>query len=246
VRFPDSALEASRQRLSAWWAEQDPPKSPGLKAFNLDGERWMEDPEAALFHVAVAAALFFRMPPAQAQVAFQALERSGALEALHAGLLPEGPLELDVQALMWASVVARRCAEHPDLAADLERAKEAAEAFKLLDAALGRGLFNIELFWILRLLSSMGSLRLPGSEALTALPRRGVRDTLFRLGFLENPYAADTAALLKASAAARAALPQVLAADEALEAFGQAAGCCYGCPQKKRCDLPCRERSDLS
>ena len=68
----------------------------------------------------------------------------------------------DAQALMLASIVARRCAEHPDVALKLEKRGTAQAVFEQLETCLGQGLFNIELFWILRALAEIGVVRTEG------------------------------------------------------------------------------------
>lgn len=250
VVFPDDVLAETRERVAGWWAAQPatPGPVPGAVEFGLDAESFFEDPERALFEVAVAAALAFRLrrPRAGVLSAFAELRDCGALAALYGGTTPEEPPEVgDAQALMLASLVARRCAEHPDLAASLERLETARAVFEQLEGSLGRGLFGVELFWIVRTLGTVGFLRLPDLGLLTAIPDRGVRDTLYRLGFLPTPYAANAPALAEAAAAARRAVGDGAHPDEALAAFAAAAGCAYGCPHRRRCDLPCRERADL-
>ena len=79
------------------------------------------------------------------------------------------------------------------------------------------------------------------AKAITVTPHRIVRDTLFRLGFVETPYAKDGAALIAAASAARKAVPKG-AADEILTMFALAAGCAYDCTHRRTCDFPCRER----
>jgi hypothetical protein len=124
----------------------------------------------------------------------------------------------------------------------LEQKKTAAEAFVALDGALGRGLFRIELLWILRMLGQLGVIRYDDLPDYTAVPYRLVRDTLFRLGFAESPYASDAATLANAAKAARRAAGASEPADEVLAAFALGAGCAYDCSHRKTCDFPCRER----
>jgi hypothetical protein len=131
----------------------------------------------------------------------------------------------------------------PELAASLEGRTNAAEAFAALDAALGRGLFRTELFWIMDMLSRLGVVRYDDLGDFTVSPHRIVRDTLFRLGFIATPYASDAAALAAAAKAARKAVPSG-PADEILTLFALSAGCAYDCAHRKSCDLPCRERLD--
>lgn len=238
---PERALAA--ERILAWWGEEavDDPR-PTADDFGLDAEAFQEDPDQGIFRLGVAAALAFGPDAHRAVDRFAALRDSGALDALHAGTRPDGPVQVDADALITASVVARRVAEAPDLAATLERADDAAGAFEALEAAFGRGLFGLELFWMLWTLAGLGVIRRQGAEAFATLPDRRVRDVLYRLGFLATPYAADMTAL---RAAAAAAAPFGAGAHHTLTAFARAAGCGYGCAQRRRCDLPCRERADL-
>jgi hypothetical protein len=197
-----------------------------------------------VYRVAVAAALAFRLDRDRGAVvaAFSALDQAGVLGDLYQGIVPENlPVQVDARALMLASLAARRCAEVPELASQLDGRASAAEAFASLDAALGRGLFRTELFWIMDMLSKLGVIRYDDLGDYTVTPHRIVRDTLFRLGFIDSPYASDGAALTAATKAARKAVAEG-PADEILTLFALACGCAYDCPHRKVCDYPCRER----
>lgn len=237
--FDDAVRSDTVERLTAWWAAQsDAARGPGAADFGIDAEAFRDDPTSALFHLAVAASLSFTNDAPQA--AFDGLKAAGALDALHAGLPPTGPLQVDPGALMSASLVARRLAERPDLASEIEQAKDADAVFDLLEAAFS-GLFGLELFWMVRTLAGLGVIRRTGAATYGTLPTRALRDVLFRLGFVTSPYAPDTAAL---RAAARAAAPFGLRAELGLAAFARASGCTFGCAHRRRCTVACRERSD--
>lgn len=243
--FSDELLDETTRRIAAWWSDAKLP-SPAHKPedFGLDAEAWVEGADEVLYRVAVAAALAFRLDADHGGVirAFKALDGAGVLADLYHGTVPaELPGGVDARALMLASLAARRCAEVPDLAASLEQKKSAAEAFVALESALGRGLFRIELLWILRMLGALGVVRYDDLPDYTALPHRLVRDTLFRLGYLSSPYAADPDALAWAARATRkAGGPEV--PDEVVAGFALAAGCAYDCPHRKACEHACRER----
>jgi hypothetical protein len=161
---------------------------------------------------------------------------------LYQGTVPENlPAHVDARALMLASLAARRCAEVPELASQLDGRASAADAFAALDTALGRGLFRSELFWIMDMLGKLGVIRYADLGDFTVTPHRIVRDTLFRLGFTQSPYASDAAALAAVTRAARRAVPDG-PADEILALFALAAGCAYDCSHRRACDFPCRER----
>jgi hypothetical protein len=243
--FSDDVLDETRQRIAGWWTEASrsaPTYEPS--DFGLDPEAWVEGADEVVYRVAVAAALAFRLDRDRAAVlaAFQALDKAGVLGDLYQGTVPENlPAQVDARALMLASLAARRCAEVPELAAQLDSRTSAAEAFASLDAALGRGLFRTELFWIMSMLAKLGVLRYPDLGDFTVTPHRIVRDTLFRLGFLATPYANDAPALTAAARATRRAIPDG-PADEILATFALACGCAYDCTHRKTCDYPCRER----
>lgn len=243
--FSDEVLEETTTRLAAWW--KDTPGAAPLYSpadFGFDAEAWMEGADEVLYRIAVAAALVFRLETDRAGViaAYRALDAARVLGDLYHGTVPESlPAQVDARALMLASLAARRCAETPELAATLEQQKTAAEVFTALDGALGRGLFRIELHWILGMLGQLGVIRFDDLGELASLPHRLVRDTLFRLGFLATPYAADGAALVAAARAARKAAGAD-PADELLSRFALAAGCAYDCPNRRTCAYPCRER----
>jgi hypothetical protein len=245
--FSDDILDDTKQRIASWWAEANQP-SPTYQPsdFGLDPEAWVEGADEVVYRVAVAAALAFRLDRDRAAVlsAFGALDKAGVLGDLYQGTVPENlPTHVDARALMLASLAARRCAEVPELASQLEGRGSAAEAFASLDAALGRGLFRTELFWIMDMLAKLGVIRYADLGDFTVTPHRIVRDTLFRLGFLASPYASDGPALTAAARATRRAIPDG-PADEILATFALACGCAYDCTHRKTCDYPCRERLD--
>jgi hypothetical protein len=243
--FTDDILDETRQRIASWWSEARRPSATYQPSdFALDAEAWVEGADEVVYRVAVAAALAFRLDRDRAAVlaAFHALDKAGVLGDLYQGTVPENlPAQVDARALMLASLAARRCAEVPELASQLDGRASAAEAFASLDAALGRGLFRTELFWIMDMLAKLGVIRYPDLGDFTVTPHRIVRDTLFRLGFLETPYASDGPALTAAARATRRAVPEG-SADEILTTFALACGCAYDCTHRKTCDYPCRER----
>jgi hypothetical protein len=243
--FSDEVLDETQQRIASWWTEAQRTSSTYQPSdFALDAEAWVEGADEVVYRVAVAAALAFRLDRDRAAVlaAFHALDKAGVLGDLYQGTVPENlPVQVDARALMLASLAARRCAEVPELASQLDSRASAAEAFAALDTALGRGLFRTELFWIMDMLAKLGVLRYPDLGDFTVTPYRIVRDTLFRLGFIATPYASDGPALTAATRAARRAVPDG-PADEILATFALACGCAYDCSHRKTCDFPCRER----
>lgn len=243
--FSDEVLGETAARIAAWWGGAGMATATYHPSdFGLDTDQWVENADEVVYRIAVAAALAFRLDRARDGViaAYTALDQTGVLADLYQGTVPETlPAQVDARALMLASLAARRCAEVPDLARSLDGLASTAEAFAALDAALGRGLFRIELFWIVDMLARLGVVRYADLSDFTVTPHRIVRDTLFRLGFLTTPYATDAAALIAAARAARRAVPAG-PADEILTLFALGAGCAYDCSYRKTCDFPCRER----
>jgi hypothetical protein len=245
--FSDDVLDETRQRIASWWTDVNR-SAPSYQPsdFGLDAEAWVEGADEVLYRVAVAAALAFRLDRDRAGVvaAFAALDKAGVLGDLYQGTVPENlPAQVDARALMLASLAARRCAEVPELASQLDGRTSAAEAFAALDSALGRGMFRTELFWIMDMLDKLGVIRYADLGDFTVTPHRIVRDTLFRLGFISSPYASDGPALTAAARATRRAVPEG-PADEILATFALACGCAYDCAHRRTCDYPCRERLD--
>ncbi|MEZ4359102.1 MAG: hypothetical protein R3B48_02905 [Kofleriaceae bacterium] len=243
--FSMELLGETREQLRKWWAEVRP-ESGGYQPadFGVESEGWVENADEVLYRLTVAAALAFRLDRDRAGVmqSFAALDSSGVLADLYQGNVPEViPDSVDARALMLASLAARRCAEVPDLAASLEGQPSAAGAFATLDAALGRGLFRVELFWMFDQLRRLGVLRFEDLDDHTTTPYRLVRDTLFRLGYLASPYAYDAPSLAVAAKAAREACGEG-AAEEILISFALSAGCSYDCAHRKTCEFACRER----
>jgi hypothetical protein len=245
--FSDEVLADTTARIAAWWSGlETTPQTYQPADFGLDAEQWVEKADEVLYRVAVAAALAFRLDRDRAGVvaAYRALDQAGVLGDLYQGTVPESlPAQVDARALMLASLSARRCAEVPELASELDTRASAAEAFAALDAALGRGLFRTELFWIMEMLARLGVLRYDDLGDVTVTPHRIVRDVLFRLGFTASPYASDAASLAASAKAARRAVPAG-PADEILALFALSAGCAYDCAHRKTCDFACRERLD--
>lgn len=243
--FTDEVLDETAKKISTWWSDSNVTSlayQPG--DFQLDAEQWVENADEVLYRIAVAAALAFRLDRDRAGVitSYTALDKAGILADLYQGTVPENlPANVDARALMLASLAARRCAEVPELASSLDGRGSAAEAFASLDAALGRGLFRTELFWIMDMLSRLGVIRYDDLGDFTVTPHRIIRDTLFRLGYTSSPYASDASSLAAAAKAARRAVATG-PADEILTLFALSAGCAYDCAHRKTCDLPCRER----
>lgn len=245
--FSDEVLGETTARISSWWGSAGVAIATYQPSdFGLDADQWVENADEVVYRIAVAAALAFRLDRARDGVitAYAALDKTGVLADLYQGTVPENlPAQVDARALMLASLAARRCAEVPELARSLDGLASTAEVFAKLDAALGRGLFRIELFWIVDMLARLGVIRYPDLGDYTVTPHRIVRDTLFRLGFLPTPYAVDAEALVAAARGGRRAVPAG-PADEILTLFALAAGCGYDCSHRKTCDFPCRERLD--
>ncbi|MBA2540074.1 MAG: hypothetical protein H0V17_10605 [Deltaproteobacteria bacterium] len=245
--FTDDVRAETTSRIASWWSDAvDKARVATYQPsdFGLDAEAWVEGADEVVYRTAVAAALAFRLDRDRASVvaSFAALDKAGVLGDLYQGTVPENlPAQIDARALMLASLAARRCAEVPELAAQLDGRASAADAFASLDAALGRGLFRTELFWMMDMLGKLGVIRYDDLGDFTVTPHRIVRDTLFRLGFTDTPYANDQATLVVATRAARKAVP-IGPADEILTLFALAAGCAYDCAHRKSCDFPCRER----
>ena len=243
--FTDDVLASTATRLDSWWTVAKVTAGGYVPAdFTLDPEAWLETADEVLYRLAVAAALVFRLDGERDAViaAYRALDASGVLTDLYQGTLPDAlPGDVDPRALMLASLAARRCAEAPELAKVLEGHASARDAFAALDSALGRGLFRSELFWIMDQLAQLGVVRFADLGDFTTVPYRRVRDTLFRLGFIDQPYAADASSMVTAANAARRAAG-AHRADALLVAFSQAAGCAYECPHRRQCGVPCRER----
>ncbi|MDB4952741.1 MAG: hypothetical protein JWO36_310 [Myxococcales bacterium] len=243
--FGSDILAETTSRIAAWWTDvQHTSKAYKPSDFGLDPEQWVENADEIVYRTAVAAALVFRLDRDRGGVivAYSALDKAGVLGDLYQGIVPENlPTHVDARALMLASLAARRCAEVPELASQLEGRASAAEAFASLDTALGRGLFRTELFWMFDMLSRLGVIRYDDLGDFTVTPHRIVRDTLFRLGFVPSPYASDAQTLAMAARSARRAVPSG-PADEILTMFALAAGCAYDCSHRKTCDFPCRER----
>ena len=76
----------------------------------------------------------------------------------------------------------------------------------------------------------------------TVTPHRIVRDTLFRLGFIDSPYASDAGRARRGREGRAQAPCRPGPPTRSSTLFALAAGCAYDCPHRKTCDFPCRER----
>jgi hypothetical protein len=154
-----------------------------LPAFGLrlDAGAWVEN-GTGRHRVAVASALAPARRDRAVVTAFAALDKAGVLGDLYQGTVPENlPAQVDARALMLASLAARRCAEVPELASQLEGRASAAEAWASLDTALGRGLFRSELFWIMDMLAELGVIRYDDLGDFTVTPPDRARHVVRRL-----------------------------------------------------------------
>jgi hypothetical protein len=243
--FSSELLEETAARMQSWWSAAGKQRGGYTPAdFDFQTDAWIEGADEVIYRIAVAAALVFRLERDRAGViaAYRSLESAGVLGDLYQGTVPEKlPQDVDAKSLMLASLAARRCAESPELAATLTGQSTAADALVVLEAALGRGLFRVELFWMMEMLSNLGVVRFSDIGNVTATPYRVVRDVLFRLGFIDSPYANTPAQLAVAAHAARRASGSAVA-EELLVTFGLAAGCSYDCQHRRVCDVACRER----
>ncbi|MGH2898605.1 MAG: hypothetical protein ACRDMZ_08015, partial [Solirubrobacteraceae bacterium] len=122
--FSDDVLDETKHRIASWWTEAQRTSTTYQPSdFALDAESWVEGADEVVYRVAVAAALAFRLDRDRAAVlaAFQALDKAGVLGDLYQGTVPENlPAQVDARALMLASLSARRCAEVPELASQLD------------------------------------------------------------------------------------------------------------------------------
>ncbi len=246
--FSKDVLSETANQIQDWFSSQDS-SGPVLDIgdFGFDQATWMESSEDTFYQVCVCAALVFRMQHGTSDIiaSYKALKDSGVLRDLYDGTAPEVfPEQIDPKSLMLASLVARRCAEKSELAIELEKKKSAKEAFALLQEVLGNGLFRIELFWIMRSLQQLGAVRFKDLQDYTSIPDRNLRDVLFRLGFIDSPYAMSTKDLVVAAKAAHKCVGGEANARVVLSAFSQAAGCGYDCTMRKKCSYPCRERTE--
>lgn len=163
----------------------------GPQGFGLTRALFEEEPERALFELAVAANLRFRV--AQPTQLFEALRQAGVLEALYRGVPLMGPVQVDASALMMASLVARRLAQRADLAFEIEQADNA-DAVHALLAKTFEGLFTLEPCWMICALVELGVVRPGEAGDFGALSMRVLATLLFQLGFVVLPGEPDASA----------------------------------------------------
>ena len=211
--FSDDVLAETTPRIAAWWTEAQqrrrrPTSRPTSGSTPSSGSR---APTRSLYRVAVAAALAFRLDRDRAGViaAYTALDKAGVLADLYQGTVPENLPGAGRRARAHARVARGaplRRGPRARVAARRPRARPPRRS-PSLDAALGRGLFRTELFWIMDMLARLGVIRYDDLGDFTVTPHRIVRDTLFRLGFIASPYASDAAVARRRRRAARRAVP---------------------------------------
>lgn len=253
--FPADTLRWTAHHLDRWWQRAGGEHAQPLWVrLGIDGEAWQEDPEWTLYRLAIAAKLRALgegdTPQGEARVIerLAALEAEGVLATLYQGEAVGGPLpQIDPNILLNASQLAWRLDQSPDLVQDLERAEGATAVRELLGQAFGRGLLDEQaLEWLVYTLSRSGVVRLPDLAPQVIRYERDVRDTLYLLGFLPSPYAVTAAQHLRVSLAARQALPSTEHPERGLRAFAWASKQHFQCDHQVGCQLPCRERFEVS
>ena len=212
--FSDEILDETTSRIAAWWSEAQKP-TLALPAVGLRPRcrgSGSSRADEVVYRIAVAAALAFRLDRDRAGVvaAFGALDKAGVLADLYQGTVPENlPAQVDARALMLASLAARRCAEVPELAVAARRPRLRRRGVRRRStprSAAACSAPSCSGSWTCS--RKLGVIRYDDLGDFTVTPHRIVRDTLFRLGFIDTPYASDGAALAAAARAARKRRPR--------------------------------------
>ncbi len=257
--FDVSALETTRDTLRQSGVElpiEDP--RPWLDATGCEKRAFALEPARGLLRLAALTAFWrFDLLPTlsqgtlrqpQARVAMPLWTRvEPLLDDILEGRWPCEPIPREGEStsavLLMIALAARRLAQAPEHVAPFASKQAAVDALEHLDALFGKGLFAESIFWMLGALADMGLVSQTDAAPYRAVPTRAAREALFRLGFIDSPYAQSLQALIEASSI----LSHIYSSprgDLRLLAFVREQGCASPCIKRHRCPIACREHDE--
>jgi hypothetical protein len=191
-----------------WWRNRPGGKLLTAADYNLHKEDFDEDAVYALFKLSALALQLFRyggrLNTNKGGQSYAMLDQMGfysnlmrstqSVDDILAALMDGGMANRaeDLANLHWLLIIRRSLKTLGE-----EGVKALLEAESMSDVVTGLwqhiGNFHLtyEIIWIARELAAMGVLSCEDKEVIGVVPLPKVRETAFRLGFIETPYAAD-------------------------------------------------------
>ena len=230
-RMDESLVEQNYRAVQVWWRNRPGGKLLTAADYGISKEDFDEDPVYALFRLSALALQLFRyaghLNTSRGGQAYAMLNQMGfysnlirstqSVDKILAGLFNGGlGQHADDFANLHYLLVIRRSLKQ--LGADGVKSLLQAESMSDVVSGLWQhiGLFQLtyEIIWMARELAAMGVVTCEDKNMIGVVPLPKVRETAFRLGFIETPYAADFAHLVSISRR----LAKFFNADDAWEA----------------------------
>ncbi|MDX9720270.1 MAG: hypothetical protein RBU37_05965 [Myxococcota bacterium] len=212
---PEQVADNVRAVLS-WWQRRPGGKLLRASDYGFSAERFESEPAYAMFRLSALAVSLFRfqgrLNVGKGGEAFGILDQMGffenlfkssqsveeILEALFNGGLAQRP---ELFSNLHYFLLLRRSLrlQGDDGVRTWAQLEEPAQCVSTLWQHLAHFSLHYEIFWILRELHVLGAWPSDSLAELSVVPLPKVRETAFRLGLLETPYAADFPTLLSVS-----------------------------------------------
>ena len=214
---PDESLVAQNlHAVQAWWRTRPGGRLLSAADYGFTKADFDEDPVYALFCLSALAMQLFRyggkLNTAKGGQSYAMLKQMGfysnlirsqqSVDDIVIGLLDGGMAQRaeDLGNLHYLLVIRHELAKiGQDGVQSLLAAPRMADVVTGLWEHIGRFHLTYEIIWIARELAQMGVLTCDDADVIGVVPLAKVRETAFRLGFIETPYAVDFAHLVEIS-----------------------------------------------
>ncbi|MBQ1266100.1 MAG: hypothetical protein IIY06_04950, partial [Proteobacteria bacterium] len=215
-RLDEETIANNVNAVQTWWRMRPGGRLLQSSDYGFTAESFEEDAAYGLFRLSALALQLFRyggrLNTSRGGQSFALLDQMGLYSNLMRskkgvdkilGELLDGGLggrAEDLGNLHWLLIIRRSLAKLGDKGV---RALLAGESMQEIVSGLwmdiGQGQLTYEIIWIARELVALGMITCDDAASLGVVPLPKVRETAFRLGFIESPYAADFAHLVSIS-----------------------------------------------
>ncbi len=214
---PDESLVAQNlHAVQAWWRTRPGGRLLSASDYGFTKADFDEDPVYALFCLSALAMQLFRyggrLNTTKGGQSYAMLKQMGfysnlirstqSVDDIVIGLLDGGMSQRaeDLGNLHYLLVIRHELAKLGEAGVkSLLETPQMADVVTGLWEHIGRFHLTYEIIWIARELAAMGVLSCDDAEIIGVVPLAKVRETAFRLGFIETPYAVDFAHLVEIS-----------------------------------------------
>ena len=214
---PDESLVAQNlHAVQAWWRTRPGGRLLSASDYGFTKADFDEDPVYALFCLSALAMQLFRyggrLNTTKGGQSYAMLKQMGfysnlirstqSVDDIVIGLLDGGMSQRaeDLGNLHYLLVIRHELAKLGEAGVkSLLETPQMADVVTGLWEHIGRFHLTYEIIWIARELAAMGVLSCDDAEIIGVVPLPKVRETAFRLGFIETPYAVDFAHLVEIS-----------------------------------------------